>query len=77
MPDESGPQPLLAGHMVVYDGVIAFRPEGAPDEDVVRRPFPAFATALLVSILPGEEPDLASLPNGVAARLAGRAARRG
>lgn len=48
------PVPVLAGHLVIYDGgVVAFRADGA--EEVVRPPLPPVIVPLLVKLLSGEE----------------------
>lgn len=31
-------EPVLAGHVVIYPDMVAFRPDGGGDEDVIHRP---------------------------------------
>lgn len=59
------PQPVLAGHLVLYPDAIAFRPDGGTDEEVIVRPVLAMAKDSLVALFsPGPGGLLASILDG-------------
>ena len=56
---------MLAGHLVIYDGMVAFRPDGGGDDDVINRPIiPMGRDALLELLSPGDGGMLATVMNG-------------
>jgi hypothetical protein len=64
-PNGTRPQPVLAGHLVIYPDAIAFRREGGQDGDVVVRPIIPVAREQLMDLLsPGEGGILAPVMNG-------------
>jgi len=62
------PVPVLAGHLVIYDGgVVAFRADGA--EEVVRPPLPPVIVPLLVELTSEDMPMAGPLMSRVLAAM--------
>ena len=49
------PQPLLAGHLVVYQDAVAFRPDGGGDDQVVRHNIGEVIRETLVHMLTSQD----------------------
>lgn len=65
------PAPVLAGHLVIYDDAVAFRPDDAPEDSApVVRPLISMARDQLLELLtPGDGGMLATIMNGQIPKL--------
>lgn len=67
---DAPPVPRLAGHLVIYDDAIAFRPDGGTDDQVIVRPVIGIARDHMAELLsPGPGGLLAAVLAGDGASM--------